>query len=39
MVRRAQHYGAGVQAFLDVLRDMYGAAVPLLDAAEGHAQQ
>ena len=38
MVRRAQHYGAGVQAFLDVLHDMYGADIPLPQPSGGTAR-
>ena len=38
MVRRAQHYGAGVQAFLDVLHDMYGAAIPHMEPPGGAAR-
>ncbi len=38
MVRRAQHYGAGVQAFLEVLREMYGVNVPLPETADGQVK-
>ena len=37
MVRRAQHYSAGVLAFLQVVQEMYGIPIPLLEEADSQA--